>query len=197
VLTPAMFAEMARIDYTQVLVNLIAGLAGGFSDVVGSTGTDATLLNFLSAKRALHDRDVPGPYLAVLHPTQWSDIIEDWALNSGGAVQFDPAAPEMLRIVGNGYQGRLAGVDVFTTTRVTTANVGADRAGGMFGRGAIGWAFGSPPVDFADRQLALPGGLLFEIDRDADAGVTVMHEQIYLGAAELEDDAGVSIITDA
>ena len=90
------------------------------------------------------------------------------------------------------------GADVFTSTYVPTANSSADRAGGVFGRGAIVWADGTIVNDDPTGQSMVIGGkILFERARTAKSGLTAYVSHRYLGAAEGVDLCGVSIITDA
>ena len=119
--------------------------------------------------------------------------------NSGGAIQYDPMSAALIPTRGGlGFQGTLAGVDVFTSTRIPTANAGADRGGGMFGRGAVGFATGDITTDDPSGQsLVLGGKVLFERSRTAKSGLTAYVSHVYLGVSEMIDLAGVSIITDA
>lgn len=197
VLQPERLAVDAAISAGQRLVDLVANLMGGFSTVVGATGVNFSVQNFLDGKRALRNANVPGPYLCILHPNQWSDFTEDLALNSGGGVQYLPATEEQLQVLGNGFQGTFAGVQVFTTTRVPTANSGADYAGGMFGAGAVAWADGSPVIDLPGQQFVIGDRVLFEIDRSAKTAETAFVSHVYLGVTEVFDAGGVAIITDA
>ena len=197
ILDPSMFAQDAVVSSGATLVDIIANLVDDFATVVGTSGVDATFQNWLDCKRALDVQNVQGPLLAIIHPTQWHDILQDLALNTGGAAQFMPATQEMINSRGNGFKGQLAGVDVFTTTRVPTANAAADRAGGMFGRGAIVWGDTGLDADDPNNQISIGGKILFERDRTAKSGLTAYVTHRYLGATEGIDLAGVSIITDA
>lgn len=189
-------AQDAFNSATAQLTKMIAALGAGFSNVVGTSGANASLSIFLDAKRALSVANVPGPYMAILHPVQWGDIVEDLALNAGGALQWDPANADLIAATGSGYQGKLAGVDVFTTTHVPTANAGADRAGFMFGRGAIAWASATPMLDNPSHQI-LMGDVLFEWERNALSDLTSAVTHYYVGVSEGIDAAGVGIVTDA
>lgn len=197
-LNPQRLAQDALVSSNQELVALVAALMGGFSTVVGSSGVNLTVENFLDAKAALDIADAEGRAIAMLHPRQWHDLLNDLALNTGGGIVYTPATEEMLRMRGNGYQGVFAGVDVWTSTRIPTANASADRAGGMFVRGAMQWADmeTAPLVTNPNEQLAV-GNVLFERARDAHAGATAWVTHTYLGVAEVQDGAGVAIITDA
>ena len=84
-----------------------------------------------------------------------------------------------------------------TTTRVPTANAGADRAGGMFGGGAIIWADGTIPGEADPNQLMIGDKILFERVREGRAGLTAYVTRKFLGFSEGIDAAGASLITDA
>jgi len=193
-----MFALDAVVTGALELTDLVANLVDNFSTTTGSSGVDASFENFLDACTALEVAKVPPQYMALLHPVQWGDIRKDLALAAGGAVQWAPASQEALRVRGIGYQGQLAGVDVFTSSRVPTANAGADRAGGMFGRGAIAWADARPIADLpAPFQQVIGDKILYELSRTAAGGLTAFTSHRFLGAAEVLDAAGVTIATDA
>lgn len=192
-----MMAMDAVLSGALTLSNLVANLVDNFSTVVGTTTVDATAANFLDAITANEIAHTPGPLMAVLHPVQWGDVRKDLALNSGGAVQFMAATQELVAYRGTGFVGSLAGVDVITSTFVPTANAGADRAGGMFGRGALLWADGTIPTEGDPNQVVIAGKVLFERVRAGRSGLTAYVSHRYLGVVEGIDGFGVSIITDA
>lgn len=197
-LDAAAFASDAVRSAAATLVELVAAVTDGFTTTVGSTTVNLVISDFLAAKAALANANVPGPYLCILHPQQWADLVSDIATNdSNGSVVFDPASPEAIARLGTGFQGDLFGVQVFTSTFVPTANAAADRAGGMFGRGAVIWADAAPIVDVPDSQILLGGKILFERDRDALSGLTNYVTHAYMGVSKGIDSAGVSIISDA
>ncbi len=195
-LDPALWAEDAFISMLTKITDLVANLAGTFTDVVGVSGTNLDVSTLLAAKTRLRTRNVTGPYLCVLHPQQTGDLVEELATTSGGAVQWMPATPELINQMGSGYIGRFAGIDLFETSRVPTVNGGADRAAGMWGRTGVAWGAGTPIITDPTRQIQLPYGM-FEYDRLARSGRDEWVTHAYLGASKGNDDAGVSIITDA
>lgn len=192
-----MMAMDAVLSGALTLSSLVANLVDNFSTVVGTTTVDATAANFLDAITANEIAHTPGPLLAVLHPVQWGDIRKDLALSTGGAIQFMAATQELVAYRGTGFVGSLAGVDVITSTFVPTANAGADRAGGMFGRGALLWADGTIPTEGDPNQVVIAGKVLFERVRAGKSGLTAYVSHRYLGVVEGIDGFGVSIITDA
>lgn len=195
-LSPALFAQDAVVSGALTLTSLVANLVDNFATVKGASGVDATYTNFLDALTALEIAKVQGPYMAVLHNTQWGDIRLDIA-NSAGTVSLVPPSQEALTVRGPGYQGQLFGCDVFTSSFVPTCNGGADRGGGIFGRGAILWGDGSFQPEGDVNQMIVAGKVLFERARTAKAGLTAYVSHRYLGAAEGIDTCGVSLITDA
>ena len=198
IINAQMMAMDAVVSASVTLRDIIANLVDNFATVVGTTTVDATIENFLDAITALEVAKVEGPYLGVLHPVQWADIRKDAALNSGGAIQWNSGSQMLLdQMKGLGMKGNFLGVDVFTTTSVPTANGGADRAGGIFGRGALAWASGTVVADPDLPQLAVGEFVMFEKDRTAKSGLTAYVSHSYLGASEVIDLAGVSLITDA
>lgn len=194
-LDPVMFARDAAVSTAQTLLSLIANLMDNFSTVVGSTGVDATHQNFIDAITALEINKVQGTYLSLLHPRQWGDLRTD-SLSLGGAVQHRMDAQGVVAAGTGQYAGRLYGVDVFKTSHVPTMNAGADRGGGMFGRGAIAWADALFPAN-GDPNILSMGRAALERVRTGKAGLTAYVTHAYMGAAEMIDTAGVCIQTDA
>ena len=198
ILNSELMAMDALVSVSATIRDLIANLVDNFATVVGTTTVDATLEDVLDAIAALEIAAVEGPYLGIIHPRQWHDIVKDAALNSGGAIQFSAGSQMMIDAMkGLGWKGNVLGVDFYTTLDVPTANAAADRAGGIFGRGALGWASGPIPADPDLPQVNVGPDVLLEKDRTATDATTgwLMHSN--LGASEMIDLCGVSLITDA
>ena len=170
----------------------------GFTAVAGTTSVDMSVDDFYSAQFALTLASVPGPYICVLHPRQLADFQSSLRAEYG-ATQFVQATQEMLNIKGQGFAGAFNGVDVFVSSKCPTANAGADRAGAMFGRGAVGYVEGSPFPIVGAPGVVTPAGspVVVEFDRIIGGGTTSILASYYLGIGKLQDSMGVSIITDA
>jgi hypothetical protein len=195
-LKPDVFAQDALVSASVTLTSIIANVTDDFAASVGTTGTDMTIANFLSAIATLEVAMVVPPYLSILHPVQVADLRT--ALTTiGGAVQWQVPEAEQLRILGGGYRGKFFGVDIFSSTYVPTKNSGADRGGAMFGRGAVVWGDAPPPPPGDMNQLVIGNSVLFERSRTAKSGLTAYVSHAYMGASLGIDAAGVSIITDA
>jgi len=173
-----------------------AKLADDFTTTQGGgAGVDATFENLLDCVGSLEVAEVGGPYLGMLHPLQWSQIRKDLALNSGGAIQHNDS-PQMIidAMKGLGWQGSLAGVDIYTTTSVVeTAN--ANR-GGVFAKGAIIHAIARPVADPDYPSVVLGGDLLFERERRQNEGQTAYISHSFMGFIEGLDNKGVTLTSD-
>jgi hypothetical protein len=178
--------------------NALCDVIDGFTATAGSTGVDMSVDDFYSAQFALTLASVPGPYICVLHPRQLADFQSSLRAEYG-ATQFVMATQEMLNIKGQGFAGMFNGVDIFSSSKVPTANAGADRAGAMFGYGAVGYVEGSPFPIVGAPGVVTPAGspVVVEFDRVIGGGTTSILASYYLGIGKLQDGMGVSIITDA
>ena len=180
------------------LQEMIANVADDFTGSVGSTGVNMDVDNWFSAQYTLTQNSVPGPYVALLHPVQLTDW-QSSLRSETGPLQFNAPSNEALAIKGPGYAGNFGGVDIFTSSHVPTANAGADRAGAMFGAGAIGYADGSVSAIRGAGDVVYPAGtkIVVEFERSAGYAYTAVVGSYYVGVSILEDGRGVSIITDA
>lgn len=196
------FASDAVISHDLALTNSIAAIVGGFSLAETTSGTNLTVATFLSAMGQLEAGSqasvAPGMVMSVLYPQQIGDLRDNFATATAGALQWSPAAQDMMRLMGAGYIGRLFGVDLFSSLYVPTATAGADSAGGMFTRTGVVWADMTPSADMAD-QVVL-GKTLFERARNGLNGTTAYISASWHGVARGYDTAphrmGVSVITD-
>jgi len=178
--------------------NALCDVTDGFTTTAGVSGVDMSVDDFYSAQFALTLASVPGPYIAILHPRQLADFQSSLRAEYG-ATQFVMATQDMLNIKGQGFAGMFNGVDIFVSSKVPTANAGADRAGAMFGRGAVGYVEGSPFPIVGAGGVVTPAGtpVVVEFDRILGGGSTSILASYYLGIGKLQDAMGVSIITDA
>ena len=183
----------AEMRATEMLANVL----DDFTTVVGTTTVDMSVDDFFDAQFALTVANVTGPVTSILHPRQLTDL-QNSLRAEAGAIQFIAATQDMLSAKGVGFAGQLNGVDIFSSSHVPTANTGADRAGSMFGRGAVGLVEGTVrPV--AGSAMLFPAGtiVMVEYERDAAGAQTKIVGNYFAGTAIMQDGLGVSIITDA
>lgn len=212
-LEPEMFMRDAMLWTSLELTYMIANLMDNFATVVGTTGVNATVANVIDSITALKINNAgPGPYMGVLHSRQLGDIRLELATAVGGTMQWDAPTAAMVAARGGAFQGSWLGVDFFESNAVPTMNAGADRGGGIFARGAIGWcdmSFGSSgrqdQLLLGTRSLSFPNGtvrtvgdvLIEELRSTTGAGTTSYLSKRVIGVTEVIDLAGVTLQTDA
>ena len=185
--------------YEMAVTNAICDTIDGFTATAGTTGVDLSVDDFFSALFTLEQASVRTPYVSVLHPVQVTDL-QNSIRAEGGALQYIAATQEMLAAKGQGFAGSFLGVDIFKSSKVPTANGGADRAGAMMGYGAVGMAEGSVrPISALSGALQFPAGTVIavEYERSSATALTAITGNAYFGVALLQDAMGVSIVSDA
>lgn len=160
----------------------ICALFSGFSTSVGTTTVDIALSNLLDAIYNLEVNDAAGlgSLVGVLHPRQSADIRTE--LEADAASIYVGKAEPMKAMAG--YFGSWFGIDIFQSTNVPTANAAADRAGGIFVR------------DYA-LGMAQKWAAKVETMRWAPIRGWVLVATAMYGVGEIEDSAGVGVVTDA
>ena len=192
---PVELARDAVESANLTLTTLVADVIDGFTSTSGTSGVDLSLDDFYSAVYSLEASSVPGPYICMLHPVQYADF-QNSLRSEAGAVSFMPASQEALRLRGPGFKGEFAGIEIFVSSRVQYANGTDDRAGGMWGRGAVGWAEASAPAPMSNDSISA-GSIMIEFSRDAAGAMTSATTNWFGGVVKIEDGRGCSIITDA
>jgi hypothetical protein len=156
----------------------LAALLAGFSNSTGTTTAGLTVARFLAAIRALQARDVPGPYVAVLHPVQVAQLSAE--ISASAASIFVAGGNDTRFGVQDAQWGTLFGVPIWQTTNVT--NDGTDYFGGIFSRGrALAFIEKRPPRS--------------EFERDASARLSEITITARYGVAELVDNWGQEILS--
>lgn len=180
------FSSVLGRSVAEAEENEAANLLGAFSSTVGTSGADLTVAQFLAGISTLEQADAMGRLVAILHPVQVGDlrtgVTATANMHFGANPNFpftgtDASAPA-------GYAYSFYGVDVYQTSAVPTANLGADRAGAIFVQGsALGWY----DVWTLDVQTHL----------DVQQPGTIIAATSCRGVVEVLDREGVSVITDA
>lgn len=189
-------AENMANAYVLRVTDLVCSAAEGFTtDVTATTFMDVD--NFVSGMAQLEQSSVPGPYYAVLHHNQWTEL-QSSLRGETGAVAYAPATYEQIAMKGPGYVGNVLGVDVYSTSSVT--NDGTHYNGSMYGLGGIAYVEASPRQAMPGSMAALvtPAGspVYVEFDRQGDPGLTQVIGHAFCQVAILEDARGVGILSD-
>ena len=198
---PDIFVADALGIWQNTLMSRVATVGASFTATAGSTGVNLTLEDLLDAKTVLTgaDNDMSS-ILCFLHPSQFADVEKD-LFNSNSrthAIENSPEAYNIQYPKSVGYQGTFFGIDFFTSSRVPTANAGADRAGFMATRQSLAWNTGKV-IAKPHRDQIIIGSNLIEVAFDHKPGS--MSENVYynaiLGASKGIDTAGIAIVSDA
>jgi hypothetical protein len=182
--------------YNKRVTAMLCGLSTSFSQYVGSTGSNLSVSTFYDGIFALQ-LTANDSFMAILHPQQINDLMSSLRSETGPG-QYLAATQEQVNAKGPGYRGELFGVQLFGSTQVITTNAGADFAGLMFSRGAIGYATGSAAPVRGAGEIILPAGtpIVVELSRSAEAGLSTIVGSAFVGVAELDDARGVTILSD-
>lgn len=178
--------EMGEAVAEKIMTDIV-GLFQGFSVSVGTTTQPFTEAQYLEARRTLLINRHRGPYVTVLYPKQLDDLVSDIgttiaALVGTGGGSIRGESNDLANPIANDF-GVLHGSRIITATTVATANAGADSVGGMFA---------------ANRALAIveKWATRTEMERDISMRSDSIASTAAYGVGEIDDTAGVAIVTD-
>ena len=174
-------AELGKALANKIDIDLLSKVSD-FTNAVGSTGVDMTESDFLEAIYTLESNNAKGPFIAVLHPIQVSDLRTALAATTG-AIWSGPSVPSE----DIGAFASLYGVDVFQSTNCASVNTDADRQGVMMPMGTqSGLAY------------VLKTAAQTEFQRNASLRATeLVVTAIYgHGCVNIAGNGGVKIVTD-
>lgn len=193
-ITVQRLAASAVGEAEKCFMGLVATAIATFGTDVGSSGVDASVDDFFSGISTLEVANNSGPYFMLIHPQQLSDL-QTSIRAEAGALQFMAPTQEMLNAKGAGYAGSFLGVDVYTSSQVTSS--GGNRHGAMWAAGALGYADANPIIGFGDTVRPAGSPVVVEIQRDASRAVTEVINHAYFGCSLVQDGMGVGFVTDA
>lgn len=182
---PEVAANFSRALTNKMEVDITA-LYASFATVVGTSGSDLTIGNWLTSIYNLELNNEDNDIFAVIHPIQLQDL-RSAVVSSSAGIFGNPQefTGGLAASINRGaVKGSFLGVPTFSSSTVPTANAGADRAGGMFSRGRalyFLWKWG-PRIETI-RAPKLPG---------TSIALTACYTVF-----EAVDLAGVALITDA
>ena len=179
--------ELGKAMANKVTTDIL-GQSSGWSNSVGGSGVNLTEANILDGTQTLMAGGVPGPYHGCIHSIQWRDLA---SAVGGTLTPAGTTGSESVRQVTNefgaqpdGGLGQLYGVNWTTTSNVPTANTGADRSGSIVN-----------PYNATGFVELWP--IRVELEREASQIAKKIVVSSAYGVGELQDSAGVSVVTDA
>ena len=181
----ARLRQLGRSIADKIDVDITA-LFASLSSTVGTTTVDLSLANILEAIYTLEVANAPKPYVGVLHPIQISDMRTALETNANSPFQSQGirAGTNELGPAGNGFAGEWFGLPIYFSTNVPTANAAADRAGGIFS------------ANYALGMVKKWSSKIVPMYWPPIRGWVLTATANY-GVFEIEDSAGVALITDA
>ena len=187
-------SQSAEARFMEIVCNTFSSATAS----AGVSGSDMTVTDFYDAMTALELNNNFGEIFAVLHPRQFSDLVNSLRAETSNALAFAPSTHDLISIKGQGYAGRMLGVDIWKSSYVPLNGGATDRIGAMFSAGAVGYAFGSmrPIIGGVDIR---PGGtaVTVEFQRDSSKALTEVVASLYCGASLIQDAQMCKIETDA
>jgi hypothetical protein len=132
----------------------IGALMDDFTNVTAAAST-LTVDDLLAATSALEQRDIPGPYVAYLHPKQAGELRRDIASTTAIVTAGESDSVQMTAQKSGDF-GNLFGTQIyFTSTVVSTSNL---RGGAVFQSGAALGAYElwGPRIE-VERRASLRG----------------------------------------
>jgi N4-gp56 family major capsid protein len=156
----------------------IAANFANFSDVLGSTGTTATIELVFQAAAELRAANAPAPYFCVVSPKQAYQLKKSLvaAGYSTGANAISDAGNQALN---SGIIGTIAGVTIIESNSLATGAGGGGKIGAVYSAAALG--------------TAIKKGITIETQRDASARATEIVATAMWGTGELVDAYGVRL----
>lgn len=181
------FAQAAAQAVAEKQMSDVANLATGFSATVGTSGADMTESNIIDAIATLANNRQTGQLRGLVYPQQWLDYLKSvgsvFTPASGPGRQSAREATADFALSPTGFQRDMFGVEWFVSTAVPTANAGADSAGVLL-----------------NPARAIARGVKYEsrteFQRNASKRATEIVVTAFDGVVEIEDGAGVGIVTD-
>jgi len=180
----ARLRQLGRSLGDKLDVDICAEL-GNFSTVVGASGVNLSVANILTTIYTLEAANAPKPYVGVVAPVQIHDLRT--ALEGSGNTAFQSngirSGTNELGPAGNGMAGSWFGLDFYFSTNVPDDGGSANKEGGVFSRNyALGiiekWSAKVVPMYWPPIR-----------------GWVLVATANY-GVFEIEDSAGVALITD-
>lgn len=194
---PMRLAEDMALSYARRFNDLIATAVATATSNVGTSGVDMSVDDFYDAMFTLEQADNIGPYYAMLAPIQVTDLKESLRAE-GGAVQWLAPTGEMLRLQGQGLLGEFLGIQIFKSSRITTA--AGNREGAMWSAGALAYKTGQADARSFVGSAAIAvqqGEIVVEIAHEVGGGEVQIAGDAYVGVSVLEQARLVGIVTDA
>lgn len=163
----------------------IAALFTGFSQTVGSAGTDVSVDTMFQASAKLRNAQAPGPYYCVLHPYQAYSLKKQ--LTNAGATMSHALSDVGNTALREGFVGAIAGINIFESTVIGGDSANSTGTGNYYGA-----VFSQDAIGYM-----LKRNMRVENQRDASLRATEIVGSMAYGVSEIFDTYGVAVIGNA
>jgi len=163
----------------------IAALFTGFSNTVGSGGTDVSVDTMFQAAAKLRNNKAPGPYYCVLHPYQAYSLKKQ--LTNAGATMSHNLSDVGNTALSQGFVGMIAGINIFESTVIGGDSASSTGTGNYYGA-----VFSQDAIGYM-----LKRNMRVENQRDASLRATEIVGSMAYGVSEIFDQYGVAVIGNA
>lgn len=180
------------------ITDLACTAFGSFSATAGDTAAAFSLDALFDGQFALNSARAVGNHTAVLHPTQFNELVTS-VRSETGALAFQSAAEigAIAAAKGPGFKGRILNIDIYDADSVTQDGGSAYYQGGMWTPGAL--TYQEAPVD-SIRPLVAPnlivinaGVVRLVFDYDVNNAITAMVGDYFPAVSIGENARGVML----
>jgi len=198
---PFNLAASIAASYDTLFAELTAAAALGSTGSVGTSGASMSVSTFFAAIYNLEQATggagsiaagASGPFYACLHPKALSELQASLRSEQNNIVSQMVATEEMIQAKGQGYAGKLFGVDVYRSGHIDTD--GTDYNSFMADAGGLMYADGVPSIVGAAETMQMDK-VTIELSRVPERALSVITGHAYLGLAVLDDNRLVKMLS--
>ena len=179
---------------------MTAAAALGSTGTVGTSGAAFSVSSFFAGIYNLEQAANPagiaagasGPFYACLHPKALSELQASLRSEQGSVIAQMVATEDMIQAKGQGYAGKLFGVDVYRSGHIDTD--GTDYNNFMADAGGLMYADGVPSIVGAAETMTIDK-VSIEMSRVPERALSVITGHCYLGLAVLDDARLIRILS--
>lgn len=190
----ALAASMAG-SYDKLFAQLTATAASAATNATATTGSAMAVSTFFSGiyelERADSELGAPGPFYACLHPKSLTELQSSLRAEQNNIISQMVATEEMIQAKGQGYVGKLFGVDVYRSSNITSD--GTDYPNWMADAGALAYADGVPQILGAPEVMEMDK-IVVELMRDGTVATTSIIGHAYLACSIIDDNRIVRLL---
>lgn len=190
----ALAASMAG-SYDKLFAELTAAAAAGASNATSTSGQTMSVSTFFSGIYELEQADsyigAPGPFYSVLHPKSLTELQASLRSEQNNIISQMVATEEMIQAKGQGYVGKLFGVDCYRSSNIDSN--GTDYDNWMADAGALAYADGVPQILGAPEVMEMDK-VIVELERSGTTAITSVIGHAYLACSVINDERIVRLL---